>query len=69
MFILLCAFMFQGPAGAKGDKGERVSHSTHTIQPLFRANQVLFYSLMLHNPFFFFFDDETGLVSSTLPLF
>lgn len=44
--------MFQGPAGAKGDKGERVSHPTHTIQPLFRANQVLFYSLMLHNNFF-----------------
>lgn len=34
-----CAFMFQGPAGTKGDKGERVSHST--VLPLFRANQVL----------------------------
>lgn len=32
MFILLCAFMLQGPAGAKGDKGERVSHSIHTIR-------------------------------------
>lgn len=33
--------MFQGPAGTKGDKGERVSHSTLTLQPLFRTNQVL----------------------------
>lgn len=33
--------MLQGPAGTKGDKGERVSHSTHTSQPRFRAIQVL----------------------------
>lgn len=34
-------FMFQGPAGAKGDKGERVSHSTRSLQPLFREYEVL----------------------------
>lgn len=34
-----CAFMFQGPAGTKGDKGERVSLST--VLQLFRANPVL----------------------------
>lgn len=33
--------MFQGPAGTKGDKGERVSHSTHIPQPLFKSNQGL----------------------------
>lgn len=27
MFILRSAFMFQGSAGTKGDKGERVSHA------------------------------------------
>lgn len=31
--------MFQGPAGTKGDKGERVSLST--VLQLFRANPVL----------------------------
>lgn len=40
MFILLRAFMFQGPAGTKGDKGERVSHFAQTFLPHFRANQV-----------------------------
>lgn len=50
----VCAFIFQGPAGAKGDKGERVSHCVWTMCSA-TAVQIWFYfffSPMLNNPFF-----------------
>lgn len=38
----VCAFIFQGPAGAKGDKGERVSHCVWTMCSA-TAVQIWFY--------------------------